>query len=302
MVSDDTEHACLVAEALAGSGGDVEEFRRRLAWGLRWWLATLPAGIGFATLRGIVRLWLGVPAERSGVFSAGNGPAMRSAVIGVWCGDRKEKMRALVRASTRLTHTDPKAEWAAYAVALAAANCCDGGVQPAQFQRQLSEDLGPPAAEFLRLTEAVADSVSDGETTEDFAVRLGWGQGPSGYCFESVPAALHAWMLHQSDFRGTVTASVQCGGDADTTGAIAGALAGAQVGAAALPEQWVSGLLLWPRSKQWFGGLARAVAQSVTTSESRSFDEPPLAFQFLRNLLLLATAFGHVARRLFPPY
>lgn len=38
MVSDDTEHACLVAQSLIAAGNDVEQFSRQLARGLRWWL------------------------------------------------------------------------------------------------------------------------------------------------------------------------------------------------------------------------------------------------------------------------
>jgi ADP-ribosylglycohydrolase len=61
MVSDDTEHACFVAQAIIRSKGDVEEFQNQLARSLRWWLLGLPAGIGFATLRSIIKLWFGIP-------------------------------------------------------------------------------------------------------------------------------------------------------------------------------------------------------------------------------------------------
>ena len=83
MVSDDTEHTCLVAQALIASAGELEALTRALAWRLRFWLLGGPAGIGWATLRATVKLWLGVPPDRSGVWSAGNGPAMRSALLGV---------------------------------------------------------------------------------------------------------------------------------------------------------------------------------------------------------------------------
>ncbi|MEJ2087062.1 MAG: ADP-ribosylglycohydrolase family protein [Gammaproteobacteria bacterium] len=68
MVSDDTEHACFTAQALISSDGDVARFTRVLARSLRWWFAGLPAGVGFATARSILKLWLGVSPERSGVF------------------------------------------------------------------------------------------------------------------------------------------------------------------------------------------------------------------------------------------
>ena len=78
MVSDDTEHTCLVARALAVSDADVEVFLRDLAWGLRLWLLGLPAGTGLATLRAALKLWIGFSPRRSGVTSAGNGADARS--------------------------------------------------------------------------------------------------------------------------------------------------------------------------------------------------------------------------------
>ena len=51
MVSDDTEHTCLVAQALIESGSDTDGFTHALARRLRWWLLGLPAGVGWATLR-----------------------------------------------------------------------------------------------------------------------------------------------------------------------------------------------------------------------------------------------------------
>ena len=87
---------------------------------MRVWLLGLPAGIGMATLKSILKLWLFLPQRWQGTFSAGNAPAMRSALIGVFWGGEPELMRLHVRASTRLTHTDPKAEHAALAVAVAA--------------------------------------------------------------------------------------------------------------------------------------------------------------------------------------
>jgi ADP-ribosyl-[dinitrogen reductase] hydrolase len=106
MVSDDTEHTALVAIALAStrSPGD---FQSALARGLRRWLLTGPGGVGLATLRALLKLNLGFSPERSGVDSAGNGPAMRAALLGL-CVDLSD-LPAYARANTRLTHTDPRA-------------------------------------------------------------------------------------------------------------------------------------------------------------------------------------------------
>ena len=46
MMSDDTEHTVFVAQALLAHPDNVILFRKRLARSLRWWLLSLPAGIG----------------------------------------------------------------------------------------------------------------------------------------------------------------------------------------------------------------------------------------------------------------
>jgi len=109
MVSDDTEHAGLVAQSLVRSRGGLEEFERQLARSLRWWLLGLPAGVGLATLKSILKLWIGFPPNRSGTFSAGNGHAMRSPIIGVAMESSIENLRRFVMASTPITHSDLKA-------------------------------------------------------------------------------------------------------------------------------------------------------------------------------------------------
>lgn len=119
MISDDTEHACMVAQSLLETGNELTPFGPPLAWRLRWWFAGLPAGTGLATARACLRLWLGASHEKSGVHSAGNGPAMRAGILGVALEDERE-LREFVRVSTRLTHTDIKAEYGALAIAIAA--------------------------------------------------------------------------------------------------------------------------------------------------------------------------------------
>jgi len=81
MCSDDTEHTCMVAQALIASAGNPAVFERALARRLRNWVFQEPAGIGLATLRACIQLCVGFGLDHSGVFSAGNGPAMRASII-----------------------------------------------------------------------------------------------------------------------------------------------------------------------------------------------------------------------------
>jgi ADP-ribosylglycohydrolase len=57
MVSDDTEHTCMMAQSLIVSSGEVSTFTIDLAWRFRFWLLGLRAGIGYATLKAILKLW-----------------------------------------------------------------------------------------------------------------------------------------------------------------------------------------------------------------------------------------------------
>ncbi len=119
--SDDTEHACMVAQALLAQPRDARAFARSLAWRLRGWLVSLPAGLGSATLRATVKLWLGFSPELSGVRSAGNGPAMRAPVLGACLAGQPEVLEQFLSASTRVTHRDTLAEQGTWLVAQAAA-------------------------------------------------------------------------------------------------------------------------------------------------------------------------------------
>ena len=101
MVSDDTEHTLMVARALREQPDDARRFQSALAWKFRWWLLALPSGVGLATAKACLKLWLGFPANKSAVVSAGSGPAMRSAIIGAFFATEPERRKAFVLASAR---------------------------------------------------------------------------------------------------------------------------------------------------------------------------------------------------------
>lgn len=302
MVSDDTEHACMTAQALIVSGGDVRLFRKNLASRLRWWLLPLPAGVGLATARAILRLWAGFSPEKSGVFSAGNGPAMRAPIIGAAIDDL-QALRPLVRASTRLTHTDEKAEFGALAAALAAHMAArQAQVAGADFLAQLTTLLAGEGGEFLVLMEAAVQSVSQGQTVPQFAAALGQGQGVSGYMLHTLPVVIHAWLTHQNDFRAAIVAIVECGGDTDSTAAILGGIVGAACGAAGIAADWQSGLLEWPRSIRWMERLGSALAQAPVAGVKKRAPELFFPAVLLRNVFFLGVVLFHGFRRLLPPY
>jgi ADP-ribosyl-[dinitrogen reductase] hydrolase len=305
MVSDDTEHTCLVAGALLSSGGDVETFKTRLAWKFRFWLLGLPAGIGLATLKAILKLWLGFSPTNSGVFSAGNGPAMRSAIIGVSYGHDREKLTQLIKANTRLTHTDPKAEFGALAVALAAYLASfNQSIAPQAYLENIQDLLPAIAAnELIDLLKKTIDSVLAGQSTADFADQiLGLKKGVTGYTYHTVPVAIHAWLNNQNDYQTAIIEIIRCGGDTDTVAAIAGGIIGTHVGKAGIPEAWLDNLWEFPRSIKWMEKLGQRLAQVDYHNHQPSWS--PIYFIVLlsRNFIFMIIVLGHGFRRLLPPY
>ena len=279
VFSDDTEHACMTAQALLTSGGDATRFARDLARRLRWWFLGLPAGIGRATLRACLRLWVGFGPQRSGVYSAGNGPAMRAPILGVCLGHDLPRLGEFLRASTRLTHTDPKAEYGAFAVAWATYRSAETRTRspPAprefvhEFRRIIKGDRH--SAALLDFLDAAVLSVEAGQTTEAFADTLELDRGVSGYIYHTVPVAIHAWFRYPDDYRAAVQAVLRCGGDTDTVAAIAGALIGARVGKAGIPAEWLAGVMDWPRSVRWVEELAQRVGEG----KWQTTPQPPLS-------------------------
>ncbi|GET41779.1 ADP-ribosylglycohydrolase family protein [Microseira wollei] len=300
MISDDTEHTCTVAQSLIVSAGNVDIFKQDLAWGLRFWLLGLPAGIGYGTLRGILKLWLGYC---SGVFSAGNGAAMRSAIIGVCYGDDLRKLRQLVRASTRLTHTDPKAEFGALAVAFASyLSSRKSQVYPQNYYCQLANILGAEAAEFLELIEKACYSADAGESTAYFASQLGMNNRVSGYVYDTVPVVIQTWLRHQQDYPTAIREIIRCGRDTDTTAAILGGIIGASVGKEGIPTAWLQGLWEWPRTKVWIELLGKRLADVCKQGAAKRALSLPMPVILLRNLLFLIVVIVHGFRRFLPPY
>jgi len=302
MISDDTEHICMVAQSLIVSAGNKTVFTKQLAFRLRWWLLGLPAGIGYATLKSIAKLWLGFPPQKSGVFSAGNGAAMRSAIIGVCYGHDIQKLQELVRASTRLTHTDIKAEYGALAIALAAyLSSQQLLISPQHYYEKLENLIGLEEVEFLSLIKQACDSAEFTETTQFFAAKLGLSKGITGYIYHTVPVVIQTWLKYQQDYQTAIVEIVRCGGDTDTTAAILGGIVGAAVGKDGIPQVWLDNLWEYPRNIKWIESLGSRLAECQQNTKQSSLPLPIYGV-FLRNIVFLLIVIFHGFRRLFPAY
>ncbi len=291
MVSDDTEHAVMTLLSLNESSDDADRFARQLAGRLRWWIASVPAGIGLATARSILKLWIGIPPSRSGVWSAGNGPLMRAPLIGTFHPNDVKTREKFVKSSTLLTHRDPRALESALMIAKAAAMATLAATDHEGILNRLERHV--ESAEMKTRFPLLRESLEAEETVSVFADKFTRKLGfVTGFAPDSASVAIYAWLRHRGDFRGTIASVVEAGGDTDTIAFIAGSIAGIDQGEHDLPQDWLDSLRDWPINERWLRRLG--------SGSSARYPIWPLAL--MRNVIFLTIVLVHGFRRLFPPY
>ncbi|RYD47435.1 MAG: ADP-ribosylglycohydrolase family protein, partial [Verrucomicrobiaceae bacterium] len=264
---------------------------------LRWWFARLPAGIGLATVKAILKLWIGFPPGRNGVFSAGNGPVMRAPILGSCFADDEARRTEFVRASTLLTHTDPKALEAAMMAADCAAFAANGENDTGKILARMTERGKSP--EWCEPLQRIGQALEEDLTVFGFCEAMGFHKGISGYSVHTMTMVLFIWLRHRGDFETIIRETIACGGDTDSVAAIAGGIAGAE--AHALNENWLQGLADRPFTVDYMTRLSSSLAEF---SAGRPAKPPAVAsWQILpRNLVFFLIVILHGFRRLLPPY
>jgi ADP-ribosylglycohydrolase len=225
---------------------------------------------------------------------------MRSAILGVYFADDCKRRQEFVRASSEITHRDPRAIIAALAVAEAAAWMSR---QDDEIEALLETlDALSADSEWQSLTHAIRLALSLDEQVTDFARRIGADDGVSGYAYRSVPVAIFAAIRHLRDFQAAVSEVIACGGDTDTVAAITGALVGSRVCVQGIPARWYVSILDWPRSP----ALLLRVASTLKECRQTKTAARPVRYFWpaipLRNAAFTAIVLLHGIRRLLPPY
>lgn len=247
--TDDTEMAASVVAVLAAHGR-VEQDALAASFAGRQ-NAGGPRGYG-RTVNRILRQvrdggdWRRLAAALfDGQGSWGNGAAMRVAPLGAWyAGDVQEAVRQ-AEISSYVTHQHREAVTGCMAVAAAAALAAD---PPGDAAARPGDTSGPDGAALLDQVialvprSAVAQGLRRARDMLDYddvaTVAAVLGNGRRSTAHDTVPFALWSAARHLGDFAGAFWATVQAGGDVDTTCAIVGGvLAGAAAGAP--PAEWV---------------------------------------------------------------
>jgi ADP-ribosylglycohydrolase len=284
IVSDDTEQTALVAQCLARHPRDRAKFVRAFRRALLGWFLRLPWGIGWATLRACVRIGFGL--ARSGVVSAGNGAAMRAAIVGAFFCDARADRRAWSDALAEITHTDARAIEGARFVAEVTALSMTAGDRASIVRDALDVVANDPLKRALeRAIELGVSDVDAREATTEI--------GTSGFVVHSVPLATFAFVRLGDSPMEAITAAVRAGGDTDTNAAIVGAWVGALHGASALPSRLVDHLQSGPFGRAHLERLANAL-ETARESPCREGYAWPIALA--RNVALYPIVLAHAVK------
>jgi len=216
QVTDDTTMALALGGAIL-QNGQVDALA--VARAFDDWMRARPVDIGNTVRRGLMHFrTTGIPETLPSEHDAGNGAAMRVLPVALAAfGQTEAQVRAACRAQGHVTHHN--------ALSDAATECLALMVQDAL--------RGADRAQLLR--QRVIPLI---EQHPEFEFRNAPRSNPSGYVVETLQTVFQAF-FGTPDFRACLVEVVNRGGDADTTGAIAGMLAGARFGMQGIPGRWL---------------------------------------------------------------
>lgn len=218
-VTDDTTMALALGEAIL-ERGRIEADAVGAAFDR--WMRGKPVDIGNTVRRGILRFRkTGETVSPPSEHDAGNGACMRVLPVALaTINHDRETVRTAVRTQSHLTHNNPLSD--------AGTQCVVDMVQAFLAGRSKVEVLHENVYTLI------------GEQAK-FAFRVKPRENPSGYIVDTLQAVFQCF-FDTDTFADCLVETVNRGGDADTTGAIAGMIAGACYGMEALPRQWLKGL------------------------------------------------------------
>jgi ADP-ribosyl-[dinitrogen reductase] hydrolase len=213
-VTDDTQMSLALGDAIIAHGGIEAD---AVAEAFSSWMRSKPVDIGNTVRRGVIHYrTTGESTVVVNEYDAGNGACMRSLPVALFCcyASDEELCRAS-RLQAHTTHNNPVS---------------DAGTET--VLRMLTRLLG--AADKSELEPLAAQLVAD---YPQYRFDKRRATNPSGYIVHTLKVVFQVFFEHD-DFEPILVDVVNRGGDADTTGAIAGMLAGACYGLQSIPERW----------------------------------------------------------------
>lgn len=214
-VTDDTAMSLCIARSLVAGGFNPEDMARRFAD----WLRSKPKDVGNTCRRGITRfIHHGSVHGLYNEGDAGNGAAMRMAPIALASLANVALLENMAVGQGHITHHHPFSDQASVLV---------GKLIQLALLGHSMERLRHQADATIAIVPKFQFAPFSGLST--------------AYVVDTIQTVLH-FLFSTSSFEDCVVATVNQGGDADTTGAIVGAIAGAYYGIDAIPKDWLKKL------------------------------------------------------------
>lgn len=186
------------------------------------WMRAKPVDIGNTVRRNLIQFRkTGNPSAPASEHDAGNGAAMRLLPVALVCyGQPTEMTFFSSRAQAHVTHNNALSDAACETLILM--------VQDLMSGRDAIEVEREHAAALVQKHPI-------------FTYDKKRCDNPSGYIVDTIQAVFQSFFATEN-FEDCLTDVVNRGGDADTTGAIAGMLAGACYGMESIPGRWLKAL------------------------------------------------------------
>ena len=218
-VTDDTTMSLALGESIIASGR-VDAMAAAEAFDA--WMRAKPVDIGNTVRRNLITFRkTGKPEADASEHDAGNGAAMRVLPVALACYGQPEKTTIFAnRAQAHVTHHNALSDAACETLILMVQDFL-AGHDPIDVERERAHKL-----------------VSDFPV---FAYDKRQRENPSGFIVDTVQAVFQSFFATET-FEDCLIDVVNRGGDADTTGAIAGMLAGARYGMESIPKRWLKAL------------------------------------------------------------
>jgi ADP-ribosyl-[dinitrogen reductase] hydrolase len=215
-VTDDTTMSLALGESIIARGG-VDALAAAEAFDA--WMRAKPVDIGNTVRRNLIAFRkTGNPEAVASEHDAGNGAAMRVLPVALACYGQPEKTTIFAnRAQAHVTHHNALSDAACETLILMVQDFL-AGHDPIEVERERAGKL-----------------VNDFPV---FAYDKRPRENPSGFVVDTIQAVFQSFFATET-FEDCLIDVVNRGGDADTTGAIAGMLAGARYGMDSIPNRWL---------------------------------------------------------------
>jgi ADP-ribosyl-[dinitrogen reductase] hydrolase len=294
FVSDDTEQSALIAQALVKHSDDKLKCSRAFQKSMVGWFLRMPFGVGRATSFSCLRMMTG--SKNTGINSAGNGAAMRAAVVGVFFYDDKENRIKFGTSLATVTHTDRRAiDGALFAAEVAAEAFANRqNLDDEVRYRCFDEAIKVVSEKSLHEALVLARSLStQNASIEQATARL----GNSGFVNHTIPFSMFVFLRFGSDCLTAIQSAIKGGGDTDTNAAIVGAWCGALYGERGLPHALINQINDGPFGPSHLRALAKAL-ESVKLGQHVKVPEYSCVVALARNLGLYPIILSHAFVRL----